>query len=111
MLVIACGADAENAALHKDRPDRTMTIEKGVSLLALRKERRGFSQDVALHRHSRQFRPQTSDLHLLGCQLTLAGDAAQLACPMRLDPVRKHPCKYFLKRRLMLLFPLWHSHN
>lgn len=31
MLVIACGADAEHAALHTDRPDKTMLINKGVS--------------------------------------------------------------------------------
>src|ERR1700747_1464436 len=31
VLVIACGADPEHAALHTDRPDRTMSIDKGVS--------------------------------------------------------------------------------
>ena len=30
MLVIACCADAEHTALHTDRPDRTMSINKGV---------------------------------------------------------------------------------
>src|ERR1039458_9057011 len=45
------------------------------SFLALREERRRFSQDVTLHRHTRQLRTKTAVLHLLGTHNRLAARA------------------------------------
>src|ERR1039458_5344915 len=64
------------------------------SFLALRKVRRGFSQDVALHRHTRQLCTKTAVLHLLGSHLRLAAGALQGASSMFPDPVAQGLLKH-----------------
>ena len=50
--------------------------------------RRRFSQDVALHLHTRKLRAQPADLHLLGAH-QLAVGAGELARALGLDPVEQ----------------------
>src|ERR1039457_285612 len=63
--------------------------QRRTSLLALCEERRGFSQDVALHRHSCQLCTQTSDLHLFGAHMRITAGTLQRSSSMRLDPVEQ----------------------
>src|ERR1035438_6022267 len=59
------------------------------SFLALREERRCFSQNIALHRHTRQFRTQTAVLHLLSAHKRLAAGALQGSSAMLPGPVAR----------------------